>query len=363
MGRLFQHPVRTVVRALGRVADGKTYVEASSGVRDTNKPERGTLVGDWVEAYAPDLWREAGPKSWPQFLVADARTFYVKDWSKRANMTKRPPKGEKLPHKAAFTLVVIMGADAPPSPFEHWNWKPVIAHVFPGGGVRTYDWCYLFSMLPGRPLGVTSDEAPAFFQAVTQWWPDDPATGVAQPHLNLCLFHAKTRFKDHVTPASLGNPHGSNAQPAAVTLWQLWDALAEGPDEWAAFLAFAQTLRWSAPIRAWLTRAVAGIPKDQLLTAQIGRPWPPAPNSNSVAEAEVRRITDALGKGRIHSFRNAQRTNRMLQLMVLARRGSYDERLWAEIIDRAWASRVLDPGRPEYPMRTVCDPRGKPSLR
>lgn len=116
MARVFKWPVRTVVRALGQVGEGKTYVAASDGVRTTSKEERGTLVGDWVEAYTPDLWAAKGPKRWPQFLVADAKPFYIRDWSKRPDLTRRPRQSDKLPTKVAFTLMVVMGADAPPTP-------------------------------------------------------------------------------------------------------------------------------------------------------------------------------------------------------------------------------------------------------
>ena len=363
MGRVFRYPVRTVVRALGQVAEGKPYTAASDGVRHLTTRECGTLVSDWVEAFTPDLWSVLGPQQWPAFLVADARTFYVRDWSQRANPRRRPPKHERLPRKPAFTLAVVMGADPPPSPMEHWTWKPVVAHLFPGGGLSAYDWCYLFSLLPGRPLGVTSDESHAFFNAVAQWWPADPVTGEAPPAMNLCLFHAKTRFRDHVAPASVKRPYGPKTQKMHDTLWPLWDALAEGPDEWAAFLDYASSLTWSQPIRSWLRRSIAGVRKDHLLSQQIGRPWPSGPNSNSVAEAEIRRLTSLLGRGRVHSFRNAERTNRLLQLMVLARRGDYDERTWTEVIDRTFASRSHAPGRPEYPLRTFSDPSGSPSLR
>ena len=358
--RVFQWPLRTVVRTLGKVAAGATYVASSEDVRESSK-RAGMLAADWVEAYTEDLWTQAGPKAWPQFLVTDAKAFHIRDWSARPDLTRKPRRGEKLPSKVAFTLLAVVGADPPPAATDHWNWKPVLAMVVPGGSVNTYDWCHLFSQLPGRPLGVTSDESNAFFNAVSLWWPDDPVTGEAHPQLSLCVYHAKQRFREHVAPASLLRPYGPTTQTAYDTLWPLWGALAEGPTEWDAFLKFARTLRWCAPIRAWLNRRVGGIPKHELFTDQLSRPFPHGPNSNSAAEAELRALTSRLGaKGRITSFRNAERTNRLLKLMVLERRGDYDERRWAEIIDRAFTARI---GRPAEVLRTVSDRAGTSSLR
>jgi len=94
---------------------------------------------------------------------------------------------------------------------------------------------------------------------------------------------------------------------------------------------------------------------------------PVDPNPNSVAESELRRIAGAWGQGRAKSFRNAERTNRLLKLMVLVRRGDYDERLWAEVIDRVFTARRERVGRPGANLRTVSDHKVRgvhhPSLR
>lgn len=359
--RRFQWPVRTVAGALGKVAAGASYVSASEDVRDVRAVERGTLVGDWVEAYTDDLWNELGPTQWPEFLVTDSKPFKIRDWAQRPVPGKRPRKGAKMPIKVAFTLLVVMGADAPSHPGEKWMWRPVYAHVVPQDSVTWLDWCFVFSQLPGRPRGITSDEDPALFKAVSMWWPTDPALGWTRPDLSLCLFHAKANFRDNAVPASFHRPIGQKSQAIHDTLWPLWENMANGPDEMNAFIDYARSVRRAyAPTEAWLRRSVGGVRKDDHLREQLSRPWPHGPNSNSVAEAELRYIANKWGRGRSTSFRNAERTRRLLKLMVLERRGAYDERRWAAVIDAAFTKRG---GLPPAPLRTISDPAGMPSLR
>ena len=136
-------------------------------------------------------------------------------------------------------------------------------------------------------------------------------------------------------------------------MWAAWEHLADGPDEWMAFVQACKELQ-SGPVWAWLRRQkkVEHV-RNQLTVAARGEA-----HSNSAAEEELRAIGNAWA-GREGSYRNAARTNQLLRLMVLARRGSFDERLWADVISRhALGNKGHNPTK----LRSICD-QGGPSLR
>lgn len=362
--RAFQWPLRTVVQALGRVAAGETYVGAARRVRDLPVRDRGTLVADWVEAYTDALWAALGPRQWPQFLVADTKTFEVRDWSQRADLTRPPKAGERLPSVAAFTLIVIVGADAPPYPTSsaNWSWMPVYAHVVPGQSVKWLDFAYLFSLLPGTPQGFTADHGNGILNAASAWWP-----GI---ELSASIHHARKGFINAVPPL-IWTRYGPQTQAIADTLESLLDSWTQSPADMQAFLDFAakKTGQYQ-PVKAWLNAVIGGaganqglqglrgIKRRDLLLQMASRTYPHGPHSNSAAEDTLRSIASTWGS-RVYSFRNAERTNRLLKLMVLHRRRAYDEQRWTAVLTEAL---TCQHGRPAQPLRSISD-RNKPSLR
>ena len=82
-------------------------------------------------------------------------------------------------------------------------------------------------------------------------------------------------------------------------------------------------------------------------------------NSNAAAEAELRWIAGQWS-GRQGSYRNQERTNRLLKLMTLTRRGGATPSKWMDTISKALKS---SGGRPTQKLRTVCEPLGHPGLR
>jgi len=75
-------------------------------------------------------------------------------------------------------------------------------------------------------------------------------------------------------------------------------------------------------------------------------------------ENTLRTISNTWGT-RAYSFRNAERTNRLLKLMVMSQRGAYDEREWTTLVSNRLA---LTGGRPRENLREISD-HGAPSLR
>jgi hypothetical protein len=71
---------------------------------------------------------------------------------------------------------------------------------------------------------------------------------------------------------------------------------------------------------------------DLLVRTQIARrPHRPGPESTAPLEAHIAFIRERLA-GRAQALQNRPRTNQMLRLMVAARNGHADERVWADRI-------------------------------
>ena len=351
-GRQFSFPVRTIAEVLGRVADGVSYQRAARDVRITGS-DSGQLVADWVEAFSQDLWDALGPQAWPAYLVCDSKPFYVRQ---RAAQPGPVSKGRRARGKSvtAFHVVSIVGSDGPPRLGAKWSWKPVLMVATPT--LTGQEWADILRLLPGRPLTVTTDEDPGLMAAVQAVWPPDPITGEAPPHINYCLHHIREGFRTKVAPAWTTNA-SSATNAKAQALWETFANLADGPTEWLAFVQAVRALNDRTADR-WLRRGN----RINHICDQLAHTAPGEAHSNAAAEAELRWLGGQWA-GRHGSYRNAGRTNRLLALMTLARRGSYDRIRWAEIIANALDQRG---GRPTQQLRSICDPysRGaKPSLR
>lgn len=351
-GRQFSFSVRTIAESLGRVADGVSYQRVAAEVRSARSTS-GQLVADWVEAFSGDLWDALGPKEWPNYLVCDTRPFYVRVPAATPGPVSRGRRGRGT-STPAFHVVSIVGAEGPTGRDGPWAWKPVLMVATPT--LAETEWAQILGLLPGRPLAITTDEDTSLMNAVPLVWPDDPSTGEATPRINYCLYHLAEGFR-----ASFGRAwalSNSNADdPRAVALWDAFPGLAKDPTQWLAFVDAVRGLGDPSATR-WLNRLnrVQHV-HDQLTHARRGEA-----HSNAAAEAELRWLGGQWA-GRHGSYRNAGRTNRLLALMTLSRRGSYNRTRWAEIISTALEKRG---GRPLTHLRSICDPYSqgaKPSLR
>lgn len=340
--RGFRWPMRTAITALRSVSKGVSYIRAAKEVRLISS-KAGEIIGDWVEVYTEDLWESLGPKSWPAHIVCDTKPFYVRDAA-----------GKSTP---AYYLYVIVGSDGIPNPLTRkFQWQPVLFIALP-----TYDqraWESVLRILSGRPLVVTADEDNSLMKAIQTVWPLDKTTGEAPPRINYCLHHIKVSFEKRVKlPPSVTDPQTSSEIETAQAFGEAFDQLGRSANGWANFITRARALN-NAGINKWLQRKNRDTHiYNQLLTAAPGEA-----HSNAAAEAELRWITGQWS-GRHASYRNAQRTNRLLKLMVLHRRGDDDVKVWTEILHAQCNARG---GRPATLVRSVRDRYGqgvRPSLR
>ncbi len=103
---------------------------------------------------------------------------------------------------------------------------------------------------------------------------------------------------------------------------------------------------------------------DKFIPAQLERrPYPTSqsPVTTGALDSELTWLRDKLAYRAMH-ITNAQRTNAMLLLMLLEKRGdgAADEVKHGAAI-RDWL--LSGGGRPKTVRRAVADPRGRPSLR
>ena len=341
--RGFEFPARTVAEALVLVASGVSYTRAADSVRLA--PSRaGELVSDWVGAFTPALWARLGPKTVPTHLVVDSSRVTVSDW--RTVTTKwPPPKFTRVPRKTAYTLVSIVGTDRGQS-------KPYAMLAVPAD-MDIATWTRVLAGLPGRPHEVTVDGDPLLMGGIRGAWPDDLLTGEAATHINYCLYHLQARFVSDAAPGWVRAPATPEQEQAARRLLDAAAVMARSTHDWLAFVGKARALN-NVTVNKWLARDN----RVRHVAAQLDR-GPGTTHSNAAAEAELRWVKGQWA-GRASCYRNEARTNLLLQLMTLHRRGDVNVKEWSRII-RATTGRAG--GRPHGTLRGICDPVGAPSLR
>lgn len=351
--RRYDFPVRHVARALQSVAAGTTYKAASVRIREASgrrgRVPNGQLVADWVEKFAEPLWDEHGPRRWPRVVVCDETTFSVRT-IEGTNHQKWPTKRrhlEALPRRDVFTVCAVAGqAKGMPRP------KPWFAWAVAGRASKP-DWEECFAQLDGRPQVVLADLKASVFNAAEARWPLDTETGETPPRRSYCIHHRRNNFP---WPAKLKAALDKPDHPRhdeATQLGALLDRCAYDADAWDALCDHIETALGPKPNK-WMRRMNG----RDVIREQLKRRRPHnEPVSNSSAEALVRGIkSDFAGR----PFTNKARTNRLLKLITLRRRGA------AENVAH-WAATLRDAaednaGRTSGNQRDCCDPSGSPTL-
>lgn len=346
----FEYPVRTVAEALVRVSQGTAYTRATEAVR-ASQSQSGELVADWVAAFAGPLWDALGPGQVPRHLVVDSSRVTVANW-RSVSPTWPPPKFTAVPRVTAYTLVALVGSDGGPSRGV-WQWKPYLLAAVPAT-MKTREWAGFLGALPGRPLDVTVDADANLMGGIRAAWPDDRITGEAAARVNYCLYHLQRRFVAEAAPSWVRTPTTTEQEHASRALLDAVRVMNRSPEDWLAFVGKARALG-SVKVNKWLARDN----RIRHVAEQLAR-GNGAAQSNAAAEAELRWLRGQWA-GRASCYRNATRTNNLLRLMTLHRRGADDPRVWSQVIREALAR---SHGHTQRPVRSICDPAGaKPSLR
>jgi hypothetical protein len=347
--RAYQFPARIVALALTRVAEGHSYRDAGVLARDraarirrlalSSAAPSGNLVGDWVEVFAPVIWRAHGPRAWPRVIVVDELVLHGRSLAER--QAARLPFPE---NQAAIAAAKAAGKQMGGRKLFH----VIGAHGYGDDGGRSVlfqtsqsgiidDWETFFRSLPGRPEVIVGDAATAWQKAARHVW------GGNVPELVISEWHIRQMIDAHLERLRFPYDH---------ELWGIARRALRGPREWAVLCALFSGIgddrldRW---LRRWEKRIA-----DQL--ANHAKRW--TTRSTASIEQDLKRVEKAIGSRRA-LFSNKPRTDRLLLLTTLAMRNAVDEREWASTI-RAW----LDArgGRPGN-QRQILDRRGISSLR
>lgn len=338
VGRAYHYPVRDIAETLVRVALGGSFRSSADWVRERAERRRplppgrrprylrdpnrhGQLVADWVEAFAPVLWAELGPRSWPKFVMLDSTSF-------------RNAAG-------SFSILVATGQESPDGRARLWLAEGSPQH-------RRADWTRMLGRLDGVPqVGITDGDT-----AIRGALDSLAKTSGQAIELRACLWHLKRLLEAAITPRVLAG------QPARFQLLTE-DAFNSGAD-FARFCAAAHRLVQANPasgssrrLAGWLGRHEAA------LSAQLAAyPTHRGPQSVGPTETANRALRQRL-MTREQSFGNRERFRRLLMLMVLDINGQAEPLEWARII----REHLQTTGGWGAPQRQFADPGSIPSLR
>ena len=242
---------------LNRVGMGDSYRAAAQHARRLDhrlarkKPRyrdyslSGSLAEDWVEVFAPVLWRTHAPQAWPSAgcLLLDETEFHSRYHSG---------------HTHLWSVLAAYGYPADGSSPRVWLLR---SYFQPSHA----EWEHFLLQLPGRPARVVCDGAKAIEKAALRVWADNP------PEIHSCEGHLKSRFLDKLPETERRGP-GSIGQ-------MLDDALASE----AAWREFGDILfaRWQSA-EAGARQEGAGVEERQLAIALRGRvEWMGGPHGKS----------------------------------------------------------------------------------
>jgi hypothetical protein len=302
--------------ALVSVGQGSSYTEAADRVRaHRNRPRFDSgaqLVANWVEVLAPIV--TTPEEAWPETVVLDSTWFMVTNtWT---NTSTR-----------AFCVLGVYGYPAV-GPGRTWALRAT-----PQG--RSRDWKSLLTSMPGQPKMVVCDDDPSIVAAVTNAWPD--------AFIKFCEHHLRESVLRAMRPYGL-DAYGSAAMVRLNTAFH-------NVTSWRAFVR--EVTGAGVGVDAWLERHS----DDVIDQARRRRHLPPHHSTGAIEEvlAAVREFMAP----RAFCYRNAERTNRMLELVRARLNRTDDVERYAAAIR---AHLELNGGRLGAQGR-IRDKAGHPSLR
>lgn len=335
--RRFDFAGREVARALVAVGSGATYRRAGYDIRERSgrlrysengwplKNNDGNTVADWVEVFAPVIWKQHAPKEWPRVLALDALPFAIEARDERGH-----PKQGGQP---AFHVFGAYGWDA------RGLGSMIALRAQPNFRFKqgVPYWATFLEELrehfgDGMPEQIVVDADDDTWQAIELVW---PLTGPS-PVVYVCHWHLKKRLLTILR---------QNYLDADDPLYQAADHAFYSEGHWEDFRALAQAARlkkldrwlksWSPRITFQIAhqhgRKVATGPLEQMLTV-------------------VRHnLEDRRG-----TFKNRERLNRLLMLIQLDLNKQANEQRYAKII----REQLLANGGYSLPRREIVDHDG-----
>jgi hypothetical protein len=316
----YRFPVGEVAAALVRVGQGMTYSEAAR--RAKIRTRRGStptaqLVGNWVEVFGPIVTAARAETVWPETLVVDSKELHA----------NKPGGGTG----AVFTLLGVFGYETGQKKGRLLALKAV------PGSATARKWAGLLGSVPGQPTMVITDRDLGAIKAVTEVFPDTV--------IRLCRWHLRRGLTNAVRIAS----GGLNTHPLRIAAETATDDLFE----WNAFKTTAALYPHPAVVTFINTYDNH---LDDELVGGIGVALPDH-WANGAVEQALFQVGETL-EPRAFPLRNAERTNRLLELFRFQQNRWDDEGAYSEAIRE-----YVTAGGPLTPQLSIKDPAGQPSLR
>ena len=313
----YQFPVAQAAAALAMVGQGVSYTEAADRARVRSRRSRrdagAQMVANWVEVLGPVVSAPYAEQSWPESLVLDSTWFMV---------TNRRTGGTSL----AFQVLGAYGY-----PLGERRGRTWALRASPQG--RQADWEALLRSLPGVPRLVVCDDDRAIRNAVAAVWPTTT--------VKLCEHHLRARALDKMKPyrmTAYGHP-----------MMELLNDAFRDATGWNAFKAAATPVQ----LNAWASSVDAQVSAQVALRATL-----PQHHSTGALDEVLAKVREFM-EPRAFCYRNAERTNRMLELVRLRLNRTDDPVTYASAIREHLAAnggRLARQG-------SIRDPRGHYSLR
>ena len=289
--RRYEFPVTEAAAALVAIGRGLSYTEAADRARVHRRRDRfdtgARLVGNWIEVLGPVVTGPSSEPAWPETVVLDSAWFMVRNsWT-----------GETT---RAFC---VLGAYGYPDVGPGRAWA---LHATPR--FQASDWVRFLRSKSRQPKMVVCDNDRSIVAAVKKAWPDT--------FIKSCEYHLRASALKAITPYGLdtyGNPAmaGLNAAFQNVTSWRRFARSVQGK---------------GVGIEDWVDRHA-----DQVIAQARRRRWLPQHHSTGAIEETLAALREFMAP-RAFCYRNAERTNRMLELVRARLNRADDPELYAAAI-------------------------------
>jgi len=316
VARRYEFPVGEVALALQRVGRLMSYTEAAQRCRA--RTERGgkvyaQLVGNWVEVFGPVVAARHAVDAWPETVVLDSTPFFA-----------TTPTG----YREVFHVLCAWGYDAGST---EGRCVALVASTRRNGAA----WKAMLSAKRGQPRLLVADKDEGLLAGAEQAWPDTV--------WRRCHWHLRQNLDRQL--AAYGIYPGSSHE-----LITLADTALRGAEEWKAFTETVDR-HGGVNLVAWTASAAEDL-ADEFAAETLPKHY-----SNGAAEKVLNAIKGTIAR-RAFCYRNAERTNLLLELVRLAQNRTDDLELYAADIRR----HLSESGPPNHQLQ-IRDPRGRPSLR
>ena len=337
--RLYGFTAKDVAWALTQVAGGATYRSTGAAVRaragrelsaqPTKSPttgktlppanQHGQLVSDWVEVYAPVIWRHYATQAWSGAALLDEDTVKY----------SHPDAANGL--LAFYVLAAV--AYTPQG-------RPFVAAVEAVPKLSKTAWTRFLGTLPRQPEWVVTDGGASVIGGARKAWPD--------AEMWRCEWHLRRNLFDAL-------PHHVRKDPDDA-LHPLLNKAQLTSANWETYLGALRTRARSDNDIAGALRVTARL--GAVIAPQAGSRPDDLPVSTGPLEQFSHHIGGALGD-RAAKMTNKPRADALLKLLAARRNGWADHDAWTAIVSRHLTERRGFAAQ----QRAHTDTRTKPSLR